>query len=155
MKKKFSKKWIIAGIVILLVLIFAPGSTEEPEQAAAETETIAHDLPEVKKESTEEEQEKALFQMYSNDTIGATKHTVVGGDYEPTGTYRIVCTSGHGCLNINDNDLYVFAADEYIGEEYSGLIYEEEAEIELNANDILMIRAYNSSDFNIEFYISE
>lgn len=97
----------------------------------------------------------AVFTMHSTDSIGATNHTVVGGDYEPTGTYEIVCTSGHGCLNVNDADLYVLANDEYIGEEYSGLTYEEKIVIDLNANDELMARAYNSSDFELEFYLVE
>lgn len=95
----------------------------------------------------------ALFTMYSTDAIGATEHTVVGGDIEPTGTYNVVCTKGHGCLNIGDDDLFVFAADEYVGEEYSGLTFVESMELELNANEVLMARAYNSSEFKLEFYL--
>ena len=91
------------------------------------------------------------FSMHSNDAIGATQHTVVGGDIEPSGKYTIVCKDGHGVLNINDEELYVFAADEYVGQEYSGLIYEETATLELQGNDVLMARAYNSSDFKLVF----
>lgn len=91
------------------------------------------------------------FSMYSTDAIGATKHTVVGGDIEPSGNYTVVCTSGHGSLNVNDEVIYVFASDEYIGEEYSGLTYEETATIELQGNDELLARGFNSSDFKIEF----
>ena len=98
-------------------------------------------------------EDDALFTMYSTDAIGATEHTVVGGDIEPTGTYNVVCTKGHGCLNIGDEDLFVFATDEYVGEEYSGLTFVESMELELNANEVLMARAYNSSEFKLEFYL--
>lgn len=97
-----------------------------------------------------EAEKKPEFTMLSNDVIGATKHTV-----ESTGTYEVVCVEGHGTLIINDGDLFVFAKDEYKGTEYSGLTYEEKATIELKGNDELLARAFNSSEFKLEFYIVE
>ena len=97
-----------------------------------------------------EAEKKPEFVMLSNDTIGASKHAV-----GTAGTYEVVCVEGHGSLNINDEDLLVLAKDEYKGTEYSGLTYEEKAIIELKSNDELLARAFNSSEFKLEFYIVE
>lgn len=91
------------------------------------------------------------FTMRSNDTVGATTHILVGGEYEPSGKYEVICVKGHGALTINDANLHMFAADGYIGEEYSGLTYVESIILELNANDIISARAFNSSELEIEF----
>lgn len=91
------------------------------------------------------------FSMQSTDTTGAERHIVVGGDIEPSGQYTVVCKSGHGALIVNDNDMYMFAADEFAGKEYSGLTYAEEVTIELQGNDILLARNFNSSNFKLEF----
>lgn len=97
----------------------------------------------------------AAFTIQSNDTVGATKHTVVGGDSEPAGTYTVVCVSGHGAITVNDADLIVLANDDYKGEEYSGLTYAESVKVTLDGSDVIMARAFNSSDFEIEFYLDD
>lgn len=94
----------------------------------------------------------ATFSMSSNDTTGANKHTVVGMDnVEPSGTYQVTCTSGHGSITINDQDLHFLASDEYAGQEQSGMTFEESATLELKGNDVILARNFNSSDFKIEF----
>lgn len=148
-KKPIFKKWWFWLIIIILVsaLFGSTGSNSEDTQdsvdSVAEVGSPAAENPD------------PIFTMYSTDAIGATNHTVVGGKYEPTGTYKVVCTSGHGCLNINDKELLVLAVDEYVGKEYSGMIYEESLDVKLDANDKLMARAYNSSNFKLEFYLSK
>ena len=91
------------------------------------------------------------FTMTSDDTVGAVRHYLVGDDSEPSGTYTVVCTSGHGALFINENTLYVFAADSYLGEEYSGLEYVESITVYLKQSDVLKARNFNSSTFKLEF----
>lgn len=98
------------------------------------------------------ESSSATFSMRSIDTIGATKQTLVGTDrVEPSGVYEVACVSGHGYLGIEDTAMYVLANDEYLGTEYSGLIYEQSIRIELNGSDKLLSRYYNSSEFKLEF----
>lgn len=134
-------------------LIEETTATPTPTPTATPTTTPEPTPPEATTESKTES--KPLFTTLSNDTIGATHHTVVGGDIEPSGTYTVVCTSGHGAIIINDKDLFVFAADEYLGTEYSGLVYAETAEIVLQGNDYITARAYNSSEFKLEFYCND
>ncbi|MBR5012474.1 MAG: hypothetical protein IKY15_00900, partial [Clostridia bacterium] len=110
MEKKKKKKllWFYVVIALIWVLVFAiMGMGDE------EAETNKEDVQ-------KEELQKAEFTIQSNDSIGAFGYTV-----GKTGKYEIVCVKGHGALIINDADLFVLANDEYVGEEYSGLIYEE------------------------------
>lgn len=161
-KTKKKKKWWIV-IVVLIVFAAIGGAGGSGEASSDETTTeapttketqVAEVTTEAPKETATEAEIKPVFTMHSDDAIGATRHTVVGGDTEPSGQYEVVCVKGHGCLNINDEELFVFANDEYKGTEYSGLVYEEKMVIALNGNDELLARAYNSSDFKIEFYLS-
>lgn len=133
MEKKKKKKllWFYVVIALIWVLVFAIMGLGE-----GETETNKEDV------------QKAEFTIQSNDSIGAFGYTV-----GKAGKYEIVCVKGHGALIINDADLFVLAYDEYVGEEYSGLIYEEKMVIELKDRDELLVRAYNSSDFKLEFYL--
>ena len=122
---------IIVAIVAVLIVFSACGGNDAPE-------------PE--------------FTMYSNDNVGATRHTIVGWeDYEPSGKYKIVCTEGHGEIHINDSERFLFAADDMKGKEFgdSQVYYEESLEIVLNGNDEIMARNHNSSEFEIEFYVVE
>lgn len=92
------------------------------------------------------------FTMSSDDTVGAVRHTLVGtDDCEPVGTYTVTCTSGHGALFINDKELFVLAADSYLGEEYTGLVYVESITVRLSQSDVLKARNFNSSKFKLEF----
>ena len=98
----------------------------------------------------------ATFTMSSNDTVGATQHTVVGLDnVEPSGTYHVTCTSGHGSININDQEIYFLAADEFAGQEQSGLTFEGTVTLELNGNDVINARNFNSSEFKVDFTLQE
>lgn len=155
MEKQKKKKWWIVVVVVWLILAIGKGlgGSEENQEIAPQTveiektEVVEHPAAEVAKPE---------FSMWSNDTVGAAKHTLVGSDNaEPSGTYRIVCTSGHGSLTINDADLYVLANDECLGTEYSGLTYEAELVVELSGSDALLARNFNTSDFKIEFYLVE
>lgn len=98
----------------------------------------------------------ATFTMSSNDTVGATQHTVVGMDnVEPSGTYQAICTSGHGSITINDQELYFMAADEMAGQEQSGMTFEGSATLELEGNDVINARNFNSSEFKVDFTLQE
>lgn len=92
-----------------------------------------------------------LFTMFSDDTVGATKHIVVGGEYEPSGRYEVVCTSGHGVLTVNDKG-FCFAVDEYKGQENGTKTYEESIIITLNDSDKLTLRSYHSTTLKLKFY---
>lgn len=105
--------------------------------------------------SSQDDSNDAAFTLDSNDTVGATKHIVVGNDREPSGTYKVVCVGGHGAITVNDTDLTVLANDDYIGKEYSGLTYTESITLTLNGNDTIVARAFNSSDFKLEFYLDD
>lgn len=91
------------------------------------------------------------FTMSSNDTVGAVRHYLVGNDSEPSGMYTVVCTSGHGSLNINDEELFVLAADSHLGKEYVGIEYIESVTVYLKQSDVLLVRNFNSSDFKLKF----
>ena len=91
------------------------------------------------------------FFMFSNDSVGATKHILVGGDYEPSGKYEVVCMEGHGVLTVNERG-FCFAADEYMGKANGSKTYELSTIITLNANDKLSLRNYNSSKLTLYFY---
>ena len=95
-----------------------------------------------------------IFTMFSNDTVGATKHIVVGGQYEPSGKYEVVCMEGHGALTVNDRG-FCFAADAYLGKETGSKTYELSAILTLNANDKLSLRNFNSSNLTLYFYYIE
>lgn len=120
----------------------APKHTNKPTATPTEAPTASPAA--TKKAST-------LFTMFSDDTVGATKHTVVGGNYEPSGRYEVVCTSGHGVLTVNDKG-FCFAADEYKGQENGSKTYEESIVITLNGNDKLTLRNYNSTTIKLKFY---
>lgn len=150
-KLKKNKWWIALGVLIFLFILIPTDETTDTQTEAITTEQAT---TEEVTEATTEKEEKPEFSMSSNDTVGAVRHTLVGVDStEPSGKYRIVCTSGHGSLTINDADLYFFANDDYLGQEQSGLVFEKEVTIELNGSDKLLARNFNSSDFEIEFYI--
>lgn len=138
MEKKKKKKllWFYVVIALVWVMVFAIMGLEDDEAEPTETK--------------KEEVQKEDFTMRSNDSIGANGY-IVG----KSGKYEIVCTKGHGALIINDADLMVLASDEYIGQEYSGLTYEVKMVVELKDRDELLARAYNSSDFKLEFYFIE
>ena len=148
------KKFI--ALFLVLVLAFSFGACESIlTEPADETATVTATPQPTTKPSptpTPVPEDKPLFTVRSNDTIGATHHTVVGGDYEPDGTYKIVCTSGHGAITINEVNLTMLAADDYAGTEYSGLTYETSVEMELTGNDYITARAFNASEFKLEFY---
>lgn len=154
-EKPKKKKWWIVLVVLLFLFIITPtGESTDTQTEATTTEQVTTEKATT--EATTEKEEKAEFKMSSNDTVGAVRHTLVGVEgTEPSGKYRIVCTSGHGSLTINDADLYFFANDDYVGQEQSGLVFEKEVTIELNGSDELMARNFNSSDFKIEFYVVE
>lgn len=125
------KAKIIVAILAVLFVLSACGGNDAPE-------------PEIT--------------MYSNDNVGATRHTIVGwDDYEPSGKYKVVCTEGHGEIHINDSERFLFAADDKKGTEFGDtqVFYEESLEIELMGNDEIMARSHNSSEFKLEFYIVE
>lgn len=157
-KLKKNKWWVVLGVLLFLFIITPTDETTETQTEATTTEqaTTEKATTEEVTEATMEKEEKPEFRMLSDDTIGASKHTLVGVDStEPSGKYRIVCTSGHGSLTINDADLHFFANDDYVGQEQSGLVFEKEVTIELNGSDKLLARNFNSSDFKIEFYVVE
>jgi len=152
MKEKPKKKkwWIVLVVLFVLFIIIPTDESTDTQTEATTTEQVTTE------KATTEKEEKAEFKMSSNDTVGVVRHTLVGVEgTEPSGKYRIVCTSGHGSLTINDADLYFFANDDYVGQEQSGLIFEKEVTIDLNGSDELMARNFNSSDFKIEFYVVE
>jgi len=156
MKKKNNKNLLIGIIVFWVLFSITSNKTNTDNNSPSTTESITTQSITTEATTTEAapEESKPEFSMYSDDDIGATKHTLVGAEnVEPSGTYKIVCTKGHGCLNINDEELFVFAVDEYKGTEYSGLTYTEEMTIELKGSDALLSRAFNSSEFKLEFYL--
>lgn len=153
-KLKKNKWWIVLGVLLFLFIITPTDENADTQTEATTTEQVTTEKATT--ETTNEKEEKAEFRMSSTDTVGAVRHTLVGVDStEPSGKYRIVCTSGHGSLTINDADLYFFANDDYVGQEQSGLVFEDEITIELNGSDKLLARNFNSSDFKIEFYVVE
>ena len=138
------------GIAILaLIVIGAIASIGDDEKSK--------DKPkETQEETKKQEEKKPEFTMMSDDTIGASNHTVVGMDNaEPSGEYEIVCVEGHGDLVVNESNLTVLAKDDYLGKDFSGKLYEEKVTMQLNGNDVIRIRNYNSSDFKVEFYLVE
>lgn len=151
-KLKKNKWWIVVGVLLFLIIITPKDETSDTQTEATTTEQITTEKATT--EATTEKEEKAEFWMSSNDTVGAVRHTLVGVEgTEPSGKYRIVCTSGHGSLTINDADLHFLANDDYVGQEQSGLVFEKEVTIELNGSDELLARNFNSSDLKIEFYV--
>lgn len=100
--------------------------------------------------SNKETTPKPTFSMTSFDNI-VDEHHVVGGEYEPTGYYRIICTNGHGHIAVND-EACLLAADEYIGKEHGSTVYAPSATCYLKPNDIVKVRNYHDTTFKLEFH---
>ena len=97
----------------------------------------------------------ATFVMSSNGDYVA-EHRVVGGSYEPSGYYKIICTRGHGHLTDANKRGYMLAADEYIGAEHGSTTYVQSITLHLNKSDLLRARNLHSTRFKLEFhYIGE
>ena len=96
----------------------------------------------------------ATFAMSSDGDVA--EHLVVGGSYEPSGFYKITCTSGHGHLTDGNERGYMLAADEYIGTEHGSTTYAQSVTLDLKQSDLLRARNFHSTKFRLEFhYIGE
>lgn len=127
----------VLAVLFILVLLRSISNTNKPT-ATEQSETPS-----------------ATFVMSSSGDYVA-EHRVVGGSYEPSGFYKITCTSGHGHLTDGDNRGYMLAADEYIGEEHGSTTYAQSVTLHLKMSDLLRARNFHSSKFKLEFhYIGE
>jgi hypothetical protein len=106
-------------------------------------------------DSKKSDEPTATFVM-SSDGDYVAEHKVVGGSYEPSGYYKIICIKGHGHLLDGNERGYMLAADEYIGKEYGNTTYAQSITLHLNKSDLLRARNFHSTKFRLEFhYIGE
>ena len=150
-KKGGCLKTTLKVLLVLLIIGAIASIGDEPKEDAKEKpETVKKE--EIKKE---EKKEKPAFTMFSNDTVGVSKHYVVGDKREPSGKYKVVCTSGHGDMTVNDSDLKHFANDDKKGTNFMDSVYNQESIIDLAGNDVIRIKNHNSSDYELEFFLIE
>lgn len=136
-------KTLLAAITALLI-VFVGAKYAPSAYTSNPTGTVTSSATSATQERT------PFFTLYSDDKTGITKYTV-GGYYEPSGKYEIICKSGHGVLTI-DGKGYCFAADEYKGKENGSKTFEESVIVTLQGNEQLSVRNYHSSAFSLEVY---
>lgn len=105
--------------------------------------------------SADSDSKKATFTMRINNNYGNT-YTISDSSREPEGYYQIVCTSGHGLLELNNISSYFLAADEHKGQKMADQTYAKTATMYLAQGDTLNAHRYDSSKFKLEFhYVGE
>lgn len=145
MKKFLRYLFIFVFAIVVLALLDSSSSPDDSSANISTTDTQAIATATPTKKPT------ALFTMYSFDDI-VDKHHVVGGIYEPSGYYEVICTQGHGHLSDANERGYMLAADEYIGTEYGSTTYAQSVTLYLKMSDVLRARNLHSTKFVLDFY---
>ncbi len=153
MKKLVRYVAIFVFAIILFALFDSALSPDDSAKDASTTITQAVQTTSAPSTATATPTKKptALFTMYSFDDF-VDKHHVVGGIYEPSGYYEVICTQGHGHLSDANERGYMLAADEYIGTEYGSTTYAQSVTLYLKMSEVLRARNLHSTKFVLDFY---